>query len=283
MTSLVERRAVSGDGAPVRYFASGGPESAPTLILANWLCGRTGDWERQISYLGDRFRVIGWEYRGLFSNHLPTPDRGLDTHLADLDAILTAEGVTSASIAGWSTGVLMALGACRRWPGRIDSLVLLNGAPGRPTASARPRLGPLLAKLAPLAASAHGPSRNLVLGHTDRIGRWLAAPSRLDPNVVARIVEDVLAVDARGCVATLEGLATVDAAPWLPDIHIPALVIAGGRDRLTPAPLAHAMARQLPNSELTIVAEGGHFLCLEFPELIALRLEQFYRGAGLCA
>ncbi|MBW2527911.1 MAG: alpha/beta hydrolase, partial [Deltaproteobacteria bacterium] len=54
-------------------------------------------------------------------------------------------------------------------------------------------------------------------------------------------------------------------------------------DPFTPPALAHRIARQIPDSEVLVVPGGRHFVCLEFPDLVNLRLEQFLQDTGLIA
>ena len=43
-----------------------------------------------------------------------------------------------------------------------------------------------------------------------------------------------------------------------PAVELPALVIAGQRDRLTPAAAGRALASMLPNARFVEIAHGGH-------------------------
>jgi hypothetical protein len=37
------------------------------------------------------------------------------------------------------------------------------------------------------------------------------------------------------------------------------------------------MARQIPRAEILVVRGGTHYTAVEFPELVSLRIERFYR------
>jgi pimeloyl-ACP methyl ester carboxylesterase len=58
------------------------------------------------------------------------------------------------------------------------------------------------------------------------------------------------------------------------------LVIVGERDLVTPRPIAEPLARQIPGVELFVVRGATHFVLLEFPELVNLRVEKFLREQG---
>ncbi len=60
---------VSHHGARISYSVIGdGPNS---LTLANDLGGRLCAWEPVVAALGDRYRIITWDYRGLFGSTPP--------------------------------------------------------------------------------------------------------------------------------------------------------------------------------------------------------------------
>ncbi|HMR77624.1 MAG TPA: alpha/beta hydrolase, partial [Polyangiaceae bacterium] len=62
-------QAVSGtlltdDGATIAFYDTEG--AGPPILLANGLGGPLRAWKPQIDYLGDRYRIISWDYRGLY-------------------------------------------------------------------------------------------------------------------------------------------------------------------------------------------------------------------------
>jgi pimeloyl-ACP methyl ester carboxylesterase len=61
----------------------------------------------------------------------------------------------------------------------------------------------------------------------------------------------------------------------LPEIRVPALVIAGDIDTFTPPDLSRKMAADIPGAELLVVTGGSHTAPLEHPELVGSVLEDF--------
>ena len=53
------------------------------------------------------------------------------------------------------------------------------------------------------------------------------------------------------------------------------LVVAGARDRFTPAHRGERLARGLPDAELELLPDATHFGLLEHPEAIGRRVERF--------
>jgi pimeloyl-ACP methyl ester carboxylesterase len=83
--------------------------------------------------------------------------------------------------------------------------------------------------------------------------------------------------DARAVAYTWAACMASDLSDGLWAVQAPSLVIAGSSDLLTPPYLARAVADGLPEVELEIWEETGHFPFLEDPLRFNRRLERFVR------
>jgi pimeloyl-ACP methyl ester carboxylesterase len=61
---------------------------------------------------------------------------------------------------------------------------------------------------------------------------------------------------------------------------VPAAVLVGDRDRLTPPPCARSIAEALPGTELTVFPGAGHMLMLERPDEVSAALVAIVRRAA---
>jgi pimeloyl-ACP methyl ester carboxylesterase len=102
----------------------------------------------------------------------------------------------------------------------------------------------------------------------------------LDEGVFAELVHAFGQLDMEAFFRNLQALGQHDAEDVLPLINVPTLVITGDRDALTPRGLAQAMARRIASAELLVVRGGTHYTAVEFPELVSLRIERFFREHG---
>jgi 3-oxoadipate enol-lactonase len=66
-----------------------------------------------------------------------------------------------------------------------------------------------------------------------------------------------------------------DSTPLLQTLHIPALVIVGAEDTLTPPSAAQELHSSIPGSELVEIPGAGHLSNLEQPELFQAALARF--------
>jgi pimeloyl-ACP methyl ester carboxylesterase len=282
-----ERRICAHDGTDIAYHVVG---EGPPVLLANGLGGSWKAWSHQIAYLSDRYRFISWDYRGLYrSGKPPDPDAlHVDDHTRDAIAILDAEGVSRTAILGWSMGVQVALEMFRRVPDRVAALVLINGVAGMPwetvmnvKAMARV-LPPILRTVRRVPQLASGLTRRVV--HWPETVTWAKrlglAGRTLDEDLWAELAGSFADLDMGVYMHTLDLLGDHDARDVLSEVDVPTLVIAGDRDLFTPRRQAERMVRTIPGAELMVVPGGTHYVAVEFPELVNLRIEKFFRERG---
>jgi len=282
-----ERRFVSFDGTEIAYQAVG--QGRP-ILLCNGLGGSWEAWSHQIQYFRDRYRLLSWDYRGLYGSSLPAdPDAlGIADHARDGLHLLREEGADRAAIVGWSMGVQVGLEMFRAAPERVASLAMLNGLPGRPwdyvfNLSLVGRLLP------PFLRSLRSMPRTIeaVVRQATRLpdpGEWAKriglAARTLDEQVVAELVAKLRMVDMDTFIRLLERMGEHDGWDLLPLIDVPTLIIAGSRDVFTPRSAAERMARRIRGSEVMLLPGATHYAALEYPEMLNLRLEKFLRERG---
>jgi pimeloyl-ACP methyl ester carboxylesterase len=115
-------------------------------------------------------------------------------------------------------------------------------------------------------------------------GEWAKriglAPRTLDEQVVAELVTKLRVVDMDTLIRLLEQMGEHDGWDLLPLIDVPTLIIAGSRDVFTPRSAAERMARRIRGSEIMLLPGATHYAALEYPEMVNLRLEKFFRERG---
>lgn len=291
--AMEERRIASFDGTDIAYHVVGTSKDdadKPVLLLCNGLGGSWKAWIHQIRYFEDRYRFISWDYRGLYRSG-PPPDldalRIMD-HARDGFAVMDAEGVERAALVGWSMGVQVALEMTGRQPKRVGALALVNGVSGQPwnTVMNLGVLGdvlpPVIRGIGAVPRLAEAVTRRVValpetVTWAKRIG--LAAKT-LDEDIFHELAGSFADLDMKTYMRVLEMLGEHDATRLLDEIEVPALVVAGDKDLFTPRAAAERMARRIPDAELLVVPGGTHYLAVEYPELLNLRLEKFFRERG---
>jgi pimeloyl-ACP methyl ester carboxylesterase len=282
-----ERRFVSWDGTEIAYQTLG--QGRP-ILLCNGLGGSWEAWSHQIQGFRDRYRLLCWDYRGLYGSAAPVDPSalGVRDHAADALALLRHEGAERAAVVGWSIGVQVGLELFRSAPDRVASLSMINGVAGRPwdyvfnLSFAGRLLPPFLRGLRSMPRAIERAIRQAT--RLPDPGEWIKrvglAARTLDDEVATKVIEKFRLLDMDAFIRLLERMGEHDAWDLLPTIDVPVLIIAGSRDLLTPRTAAERMARRTRGSEIMIIPGATHYAPLEYPEMVNLRLEKFFRERG---
>lgn len=265
-----------------------GPDDAPTIVLVHgWTCGLRF-WTRQIQDLAGRWRLVAYDLRGHGESGTPQAgDFSIDALGDDVEAVLDAaapDGGGPVVLAGHSLGAMSIVSWAARHPAslrrRAAGVALLNTGMGDLVSESLvvrmpSRLGRLQAAVGRtvLGARAPLPPDSPV---TRRVVRHVALSPQASPAQVAFCAELVLGSrrDARaGCG---RGLSRLDLYEAVRDVAVPALVVAGERDRLTPPPHAHRLAEALPQHAGTVMLPGvGHMAPIEAAGEVTEALDGF--------
>lgn len=276
------------DGVTIACHDTGG-DGAP-IVLANGLGGPFLSWRHQVDYLRDRHRIVSWDYRGLYGSTRPAtepPRVDVPAHVDDLERVVEALGIERAAFMGWSMGVQVILELYERRPELVSHLVLVNGTYGKPLDTTGV---PLSSRILPPAVDQirrfHEVASSLLRRATlwPETVLWLKrlglVGSTLDEELFAEIAAEFGRVDLDLYLRILRALGEHDAAHVLDAIQVPTLVITGDRDPFTPRQIAQQMARRIPGGEILVVRGATHYAAIEYPELVNLRIEKFFREHG---
>ncbi len=284
LDALQKRRLTSFDGTELCYYTGG---SGPAVVLANGLGGPLGSYRHVLAELGADYKILSWDYRGLYGSGRP-PQRdalSMDHHIRDMEVIMAEEGVDEAIVVGWSMGVQVGFEFYRRHPDQVAALVMLCGVAGAPfkTVPGGPAAGSLIS---PLMQLGKRNSRALqVLSR--RVGNWKGlvpllqkagfVAGSLDMDVFRQIVQDFAAMDMEIYCETLRQLGRHDARDVPKSVEVPTLLIAGERDLLTPLQVSERIHSEIDDCRLVVVKGGTHYTPVEFPDQVRSELNTFLR------
>ena len=161
-----------------------------------------------------------------------------------------------AVLLGWSLGGMIALELARSEPALAVALVLVATTPKFAAGDGWEHGMP--------AAVLDEFATGLAADHRGTIQNFLALQTRGDQNALdtlrqlRRSLEAHGPPDRRALEAGLQVLRTADLRDALPRVAVPALVIAGDHDRLTPPQAGRAIAEALPHARFVQVPRSGH-------------------------
>jgi len=247
---------------------SGDPKGPPVVFLHAFpLSGAM--WEPQRDAL-KTFRVLVPDLRGFGATPLVAPwfvEHAVD----DLFETLSSLGVEKAVLVGLSMGGYVALRAIEKNPARVKALVLCDT---RAEADANEN------KIKRAAAVDFVRAKGVAAFVAPFLNDALAPKTLTDkPKVVSflRAVAEKSSPDA--VMAALGALAArADMTAALSKITVPACVIVGAQDKITPLLLSETMRSRIPGAELHVIPDAGHFSNAENPDAFNGRLLAFLGG-----
>jgi pimeloyl-ACP methyl ester carboxylesterase len=179
-------------------------------------------------------------------------------------ALIDAAGAAKARLVGHSMGALIALETAARHPAKVSALSLIGTA-------ATMTVGPELLKAAEAndhsaidMVSIWGLGFQAELGGSLAPGLWMHAGAQ---RVLEACRPGVLFNDLSACNAYQNALAAAA------QISVPATVILGERDMMTPAKSGKALATALPNSHTVVLRGAGHMMMVERPDELLAALQ----------
>jgi pimeloyl-ACP methyl ester carboxylesterase len=274
---------IASDGTRLEAQSFG--DGPLTVVIANGLGGTLVAWAPMLRALEHRARFVSWDYRGLYGSAKPRDLRRLrvEHHVDDLRMVMDALDVGEAVFAGWSMGVQVAVQSAADLGARCRGLLLINGTYGRvfETAFAAPgsrlvlpqinRLARRLAPVLPKAVSTVTRQPWLV----PALARAGIVDERLDREVFLAIAHGFDRLDFDVYHRIMGYLHEHDGEPALARIHQPLMLIAGGKDAMTPPSVRDVFHARVPHAETHIIPAGTHYTLLEYPDDVLDHVDAF--------
>lgn len=232
-----------------------------------------GMWAPQLREAPSGWRLIACDLRGFGGSTETGRDEApvMADYADDCIDLLRELGVARAVVGGLSMGGYAAFEVIRRAPGLIEAVVLADTRAGADTPQGRESRRQMIALV-----DRDGPAAVA----DDMLPRLIGPTSHASrPDVgatVRRLILQQTSAAVRG--AILRMMTRADSTPLLRPLAVPALVIVGEEDELTPVEESRRIAGELAGSRLVVLPRAGHLSNLEVPELFTRALAEFLKG-----
>jgi pimeloyl-ACP methyl ester carboxylesterase len=253
-------------GYPAYAYTGGRPfdPSRPAIVFIHGAAFDHSVWQWQSRYFAHHgFSVLAVDLPA--HGRSPGIARTSIEAMADwVDALIEAAGLSNVALVGHSMGGLAALETARRFPQRVSKLAIVGAAMPM-------TVGPAFLAAAKDDApegfdmeAVWGHARSAVLATSPVPGTYLLGSSR---RLNGRARGGVLHADLEACNVYRAALEPLD---------MPALVVAGKRDQMTPFKAGKAVAAAL-GAQL-VALDAGHSMMSEAPRELLAALREFLGG-----
>jgi 3-oxoadipate enol-lactonase len=249
-------------GYDIGYAESGGGEKTPIVFL-HGVGSDKSVWHPQLGHFGAERRTLAFDYPGYGDSDPAAEGTTRDDYAAAIVSALAALGVSKAHVCGLSLGGVVAIAVHHAAPDLCASLILADTFASHPDGQA----------IYDRSIAASEQMRVLAEGRVDVL---LAQPA--DPGVRQEVIETMARIDPAAFRIGAEAVWLADQADRADAIRVPALVVCGTEDRVTPPALSTSLTRMIPGAHYEPIEGAGHLGNLERPQAFNTTIGAFIRG-----
>lgn len=227
---------------------SAGPEDAQDIVFVHGAGGSAATWLMQLRGLSKDLRVHAVELNGHGSSEDRSDPNTQRAYLEDIESVVVS--LERPVLGGHSMGGALTQQYALNHPDTLHGIILIG-------TGARLRCTPVIFHLLENDFEAYLEALGEFMFHSGTDPRVIEASkaetARCRPEVIARdfgmcdqfdIMEDISAID------------------------VPALIIVGEADVMTPVKYSRYLAEKIADSELRVIPRAGHAVMLEQPTLV---------------
>lgn len=235
----------------------------PPILFLHGLGGDRRMWLYQVPAFCGRYPTVVVDLRGHGRSSRPTDDFTVADMARDVLRLTRVLGIERAHIVGLSMGGLVAQQLAGDFPLVIASLTLCDTF-----ASIPPQLESFARETLAWIAE-HD------MAEVARVRVRAAFSDHVDPALCEYWIEQVAKNDKATYERAARATFSFSAAGRLAGLNVPVLVMVGAEDRVTPPPLAHELAAQIPGARVVEIPRAGHISNAENPAAFNRALADF--------
>ena len=267
------------DGFVTRVYETGHPGAPAVLFLHGSGPGVSGrsNWREVITTLGGRFHCLAPDIIGFGDSTHPDPapqgfKANAELRIPKLIELLDVLGIDTVSLVGNSMGGMYSLRIVQLVPDRVDKLVLM-GSGGMPGLTPTPDLIKLITFYDNPTKEAMTALFQAFVHDLDAFGADIdaIAAERLQVALRPEVRRSHLGTFAPGEMLTFS-------PDELAAVTQPALVIQGREDRIVPLEASYYLHRNIPDSDLYVMAHCGHWSQFEQAARFSTVIADFLAG-----
>ncbi len=273
----------SFDGTRIYYEVRG--EGKPIVLCYGIGC-LINHWTHQINHFSKTHKVIAFDYRAHHKSSIPQDQNQLtlDAHAQDIKALLNHLDIEKACMMGHSWGVQVLVRTYDMFPESFANTVFINGFVKNPIVgmfgndiagsffqvfkSGYNQLPETLKYL-----WKKGVNNPLAIQLSALAGGFnLNLTSLKDVEIYAR---GLTTMDLNAFISCFEMMMNYNGEPVLDRIQVPALIIGGKKDAVTPQEHQEEIHVRIKGSQFLMIPYGSHCTQLDMPEFVNTKIDNF--------
>ena len=249
----------------IGYLENGGGDSTPIVFL-HGVGSDKRVWGPQLDHFGGNRRAVAFDYPGYGESEFIGGSTRDDFAVAIL-AAMHALDIERAHVCGLSLGGVVAIAMQAIAPEHCASLIIADSFAVHPDGQGihdRSVAASYSMSMRALAEARAG----VLLGST------------ATDELRAEVIDTMAAIDPAAYRIGAEAVWLADQRDRAAAIDVPALILVGDEDGITPQGLSEELARLIPGSRLVRIANAGHLANAEQPQAFNSAIESFLAQLG---
>jgi len=245
-----------------------GTENKQTIIFIHGFPFDHKMWDKQVDYFKKDFHCISYDIRGLGESPAGDGQYTIEGFVDDLFNIINELELKKPVICGLSMGGYIALRAVERDEEKFGGLILCDTK-----AEADNNQGKITRANGIKEINLNGVERFAENFVAKCVAEDFIKKHKNDYYEILNRSKHSGPVGVKGCLLAMA--ARTDTTSYLPKIKIPALLLCGEMDTLTPPDVMMAMADKINHAEFVLVPDAGHLSPLENSKVFNYALKKF--------
>lgn len=246
------------DGRKIACWVTNGSflPDRKTLVFIHGSGGDHTNWIQQYTSLKNAFNIAALDLPGHGRSEGPG-EKEVSAYVEWVRKILAGLGIFNPVLIGHSLGAAIALSFVIRYDTAAAAVVPVAGGVKMP-------VNPMILegfKQDPASVIGMAAKFSVAKQNREKFSSLIAESlSRINPEII------------HGDFSACDGLNITEAVAG---IRIPALVVCGVEDKMTPPSLSQFISDHIPGARLTLIEGAGHFVMMENPEAFNAALTDF--------
>lgn len=251
------------DGGALYYEVTG---HGPPVVFAHGLGGNHLSWWQQVPYFRDRYTCVTFAHRGFAPSTDAPAGPGSAAFVDDLAALIDHLDLADVRLVAQSMGGWSCLGYAVRYPARVRALVMAA------------TVGSLAHSAIDDLLTAAGATQVALFerGIHPAAGERMARERPALHYLYTEISDLSIGLDKERLRHDLYALRTTP-ADAVAALRMPVLCISGEEDVVIPTGAVALLAEIIPGATIVRVAEAGHSVYFERPEIFNRLVDDFFR------